>query len=195
MNNIESNPYAPPAAESLPILLPKTETGYFYRDGKFLVVSNHAELPSRCLLTNQPVGEGGWRKSVAISWTPPWLYVTLLAGALIAIILILILQKKAKITYCLSPEGRGRIGRKKTIGWLLLAGAIALVFAAFNLPDGSALTGISIIAALVALITSLVFFAIANPIKAVKYRDGWFRVKGCSPEFLDSLPTMPGSPF
>ena len=41
---------------------------------------------------------------------------------------------------------------------------------------------------------SLVFFAIANPVKAVKSRDGWFRIKGCSREFLATLPVQQ-SPF
>ncbi len=195
MNNYETNPYAPPVTEVLPALLPTTQTGYFYRDGKFLVVSNHAGLPSRCVLTNQPVGERGWRKTVPIAWTPPWVYVTLLAGALVAIVLMLVIQKKAKITYCLSPEGRGRIRKKQMIGWLLLAGSIGLICTGFKLLDGSALTYIALIGGFLFLIASLIAFIVANPVRAVKYRDGWFRVKGCSPEFLDSLPVMPGSPF
>ncbi|MBC8003623.1 MAG: hypothetical protein H7X97_13640 [Opitutaceae bacterium] len=194
MSDIDTNPYAAPVAQALPPLLPTTATGYFYRDDKYLVVSNHADLPHRCVLTNQPVAPDGWRKPVAIAWTPPWVFVTLLAGALVALILILVLQKKAKITYSLSPEGRGRIQKKKMIGWLLLLVAIGLFVAAFNLDDESML-GISVMAGILTLLASLVLFSVANPVKAVKFRDGWFRLKGCSPEFLDSLPAMPSSPF
>ena len=135
MSDIDTNPYAAPVAQALPPLLPTTASGYFYRDDKYLVVSNHADLPHRCVLTNQPVAPDGWRKPVAIAWTPPWVFVTVLAGALVALILILVLQKKAKITYSLSPEGRGRIQKKKMIGWLLLLVAIGLFVAAFNLAD------------------------------------------------------------
>ena len=194
MSDIETNPYAAPVAQALPPLLPTSASGYFYRDDKYLVVSNHAELPHRCVLTNQPVAPDGWRKPVAIAWTPPWVFVTLLAGALVALILILVLQKKAKITYSLSPEGRGRIQKKKITGWLLLLGSIGLFVAAFNLTDQS-MVGISVVAGILSLLASLIVFSVANPVKAVKFRDGWFRLKGCSPEFLDSLPPMPSSPF
>ncbi len=195
MSDIDTNPYAAPVAQALPPLLPKAATGYFYRDDKYLVVSNHAELPHRCVLTNQPVAPDGWRKPVAIAWTPPWVFVTLLAGALVALILILVLQKKAKVTYSLSPEGRGRIQKKKMVGWLMLLGAIALIVGGFNVPEGSGLTVFAMLGGILVIVVSLIFFSIANPVKAVKFRDGWFRLKGCSPEFLDSLPPMPSSPF
>ena len=195
MNSLEANPYAPPVSEALPTLVPNAKKGYFYRDGGYLVVSHNAELPSRCVLTNKPVPEGGWRKSVPLAWTPPWVFVTFLAGFLVALILIIVLQKKAKITCSLSPEGRGRIGKKKLAGWLLLVSSIGLFFAAFNATFGPDLTGVAFVAGILTLIVSLVFFVIANHVKAVKYRDGWFRVKGCSPEFLASLPVMPSSPF
>ncbi len=48
---------------------------------------------------------------------------------------------------------------------------------------------------IVVIVMSLILFSIANPVKVVKFRDGWFRLKGCSPEFHDSLPPMPSSPF
>ncbi|HEX7261936.1 MAG TPA: hypothetical protein VF258_08985, partial [Luteolibacter sp.] len=93
-----------------------------------------------------------------------------------------------------SADAEKGIRRKKWVGWLMLLGGIGIFFTGFNLPEGSA-TGLCIFGGILMLISSLVAFIVSTPVKAVKFRDGWFRVKGCCPEFLDSLPIMPASPF
>lgn len=187
---MDSNPYAPPAETSLPPS--PTSSVYYFCDGDYLVVRDGADLPPVCVRTNEPAGDGAWRKKVAIAWTPPWVFVLILVNILVLLIVALITQKKAKITYSLSTAARAAIVKKRGIGFFLLLATVVLVFLAFTWTSEFAwMCGL---AGLVSLIAALVFFVIANPIKVVKFRDGWFRIKGCSKEFLATLPVQL-SPF
>jgi hypothetical protein len=72
------NPYQPPgSAMELPPLI-----GDFFRDGKFLVFRDRAELPLRCLINGEVVPTDAWRKRKQISWSPPWVFIGLLGGLL-----------------------------------------------------------------------------------------------------------------
>ena len=184
MEQPSSNPYAAPSAE-VPFN-PASLTGSFFRDGNLVVVSQNAELPARCVITNEPDPENRGRKTVTMAWTPPWAYVSLLAGFLLGLLLIMVFQKKVKFTFTLGPEARKRVARKRMIATAVLATAVGLFFLAANL-NGDSAVGFTIVTGIVLLIASLVMFAISSALKPVKYRDGWLQVKGCSPEFLDSL--------
>ena len=190
MDPSEINPYAPPVETTLPpVLAPAL---FYFCDGDFLVVRDGAELPHVCVRTNAPAAEDSWRKKVTMTWCSPWVFLLILIHFLVAIIVMVIIQKKAKVTYCLSAAARASIVRKRSIGFVLLMTAIALIVAAIKWNnDYSLYCGLGSVAL---LIGSLVFFAIANPVKAVKSRDGWFRIKGCSREFLATLPVQQ-SPF
>jgi len=187
------NPYAPPT-----ILAGATrldESLRYFSDGKFLVVRDGAELPELCMLTNQPAGPGAWRKKVQIAWTPPWVFALILVNIIVVLVVMLLTQKKAKITYSLSAAGRGRIVRRRIIGLLLLAaavGAVAFCILQADVPDWASVT-IGLLG-VVSFIASLIVLLMANPIKALKHKDGWFRIKGCSGEFLSTLPQH-DSPF
>ena len=189
MSDSEANPYAAPADLSAAPGIP--DVALYFRDGNFLAVRNGAELPSVCMITNEAADSNAWRKKVSIAWTPPWVFITIFINIIVLLIVALLFQKKAKITYSLSRAARGRIVRKRRIGFVLLTMAIALVALAFmeisnGNSDMSALAIGSM--SIVALIASLIVFAISNPVKVVKCRKGWFRIKGCSKEFLAGLP-------
>lgn len=187
----DTNPYAAPADLQIH---PAVDDGVrFFRDGRFLVVRDGAVLPEICVIHNEPAGSGTWRKQVKIAWTPPWVYALILVNLIVLVIVSLIVQKKAKITYSLGKRARARIVMRRSIGWILLLGCIGL-FAAGVTSETSESMGIIVTAAIFSLIASLVLFVIANPVRVVKFKDGWFRIKGCSPDFLDTLPQHP-SPF
>ncbi len=194
MSSNEVNPYSAPAAAAagtpppIPFLSPAP---FYFRDGKFLVIRDGAELPDVCLRTNEPVGGGGWRKKVSFVWNPPWVIALILITPLIGLILMLILRKSAKITYSLNGDSRGKIIRWRFIGLALLMAAIALFFMASASNDDNTMISM-IIGGFVTLIAALVPLAISNPIKVAGYENGWFKIKGCSPGFLDTLPHSPG---
>lgn len=187
----EPNPYAPPADLQT---LPAVDDGVrFFRDGRFLVVRDGAVLPEVCVITNEPTDSRNWRRRVKIAWTPPWVYALIIVNLIVLVIVSLIVQKKAQITYSLGSRARSRIVMRRSIGWILLLVCIGL-FGAGVMAQTDEAMGITLTAAIVSLIASLILFVIANPVKVVKFKDGWFRIKGCSPEFLDTLPQHP-SPF
>lgn len=189
MSSFESNPYAAPLAPAIPPPMPYAvpQVPYF-RDGKLLVVRDGTALPMVCIRTNQPVTEKDWRKTKTLIWTPPWVYALIIVNLLIAAIVATIIQKKAKVTYSLGREARASINKKVGICLLMLFGAVGAIVVAFvQSNSGDSSFGALIITAVVLLIGSLVMMILTNPIKVSGYRDGWFQVKGCSPEFLDSI--------
>ncbi|MCW1887204.1 hypothetical protein OKA04_20870 [Luteolibacter flavescens] len=123
---------------------------------------------------------------------PSWVSTFILIKLIVFLVVMWFVQKRAKITYTLSAPVRRAIVWKQSAGGVLLVAAVALIILFFAAEDGPdpvfGVTGI------VSLVVSLILLIIANPIKVVKFRDDWFRVKGCSPEFLASLPVH-RSPF
>ncbi|RYZ91393.1 MAG: hypothetical protein EOP06_06935 [Proteobacteria bacterium] len=164
--------------------------GDCFRDGKFLIFRDRAELPMRCLVSGEAVAADGWRKRKQLSWNPPWIFIGILGGLLPILILMLIAQKKAHLVYSLGQKARSRIRNRYLLGTgLLLAFVLILMAGISGSESGSNSTsGILMIASVVALIAGLVFLIIASPIKAIGHRKGWFKVKGVSQELLDELP-------
>ena len=188
----EINPYAAPAdLATNPSLAP---AGLYFSEGAFLVVRGGAELPEVCLITNQPLLQGAWRKKVQITWNPSWVFILILINIIVLVVVMLITQKKAKITYSLSADARGKILRRRNTGFVLLLVFVGALAYAIMQEGPGWISGVAGCTGAVSFITALVFFIIANPIKAMKHKEGWFRVKGCSKEFLDTLPRYP-SPF
>ncbi|WP_193213387.1 hypothetical protein [Luteolibacter marinus] len=188
----DPNPYAPPsAAGSLPSLTAGVSA---FRDGKFLMVSDGALLPECCLVTNRSTGQEDWRKQVKISWYPTWILITIIVHLLLALVLMLIFQKKAKVTYSLSKETRGKIVKKRLLGFGLMVPSVVLMSAGIAYSDRIEGAGAAILGGILALIFGLIALVVANPVKVTGHRNGWFKIKGCSPEFLETLPVFRG-PF
>lgn len=128
------NPYrSPDVAEVSGDAIP-----LYYRDGKFLYVRDGAELPERCIRTNEKVDEAGWRKRKRLTWIPPWALIPILSGFLPFLILLLFLQKKAKITYSLSKDARESLFRRRCIGLGVMAFGLLAAFAGGSLFQGDA---------------------------------------------------------
>jgi hypothetical protein len=181
----ETNPYAAPA--DVQTIVDVDNGVKFFRDGRFLIVRDGAELPETCVVTNEPAESGSWRKRVKIAWTPPWVYVLILVNVIVLLIVAMIVQKKARITYSVGSRSRRKIVLRRSIGFVLFLLCVALFFFGAT-ADTDEMVGIGILGGFAALIASLIFFVIANPVKVVKFKNGWFRIKGCSPDFLDTLP-------
>ncbi len=179
------NPYAAPA--DLAGALAHDAARKFYREGAFLVVRDGAELPNRCIHTNDEVPASGWRKKKQIAWTPQWVFITILLSPLVLVLLALILQKKAKISYSMSPAARGRLVRKRLI-WLgiFALGVVIAIIGGNLLSSDASLFAIfgGVLVGFVGIIGSLV----QHPLTVKGHRDGRFTLKGCCPAYLDSLP-------
>lgn len=181
-----ANPYQAPA--DLAGALAHGSSRLFYREGDFLVIRDGAELPNRCIHTNEEVPPSGWRKKKQVAWTPQWVFITILLSPLVLILLGVLLQKKAKITYSMSPAARGRLIRKRLI-WLgisALGVAIAVIGGNFLSSDASLIAVFGgILLGFIGIVGSLV----QNALAVRGHRDGRFTLKGCCREYLDSLPS------
>jgi len=187
MSSFDANPYTTPAFTSPPPIIP----GTIFREGKFLIVRNGTVLPDFCPVNAEPVAPApnGYRKPRPIAWAPPWVFLGLLMGLLPLIIFMLVAQKRGQVTYALGPVAKKRMRNRRLTGTVLLLLAIGLIFGVIQLasryPDSSA-TGVIGLLIPVLFITSMVFFIISQPITVAGYqKEGWFKLKGCGPEFLN----------
>lgn len=181
------NPYQTPAAVGPPPI--RAALGDCFREDKFLIVRERSEVPGFCVKNGEEVAAGGWRKNKAIAWTPPWVYLGLLGGLVPLVILMLVGQKKAKVTYSLGSEARKALNTKRWVGvgFLLLCAGLIIGTANSSSSDAAGMMGLG---AFLSFIFSLVAFIAATPLRPVAHRNGWFKVKGVSPELLDRLPAV-----
>lgn len=180
----QMNPYSAPAVAEVS----NDKNLPYYRSGEFLYVRDGAELPKRCVHTNLDVPEGGWRKRKLYTWTPQWIIVLIPFGLLPYLLLAVVLQKKAKITYSLNPGAKERLSRKRgtALGVMVLGIVIAVAGTSYLEGDW---WGIALLAGIIVALIGLIACAAFNPVTVKGERNGWFKLKGCSPDFLDSLPT------
>lgn len=202
MSEEEINPYAAPQSD--PAHAPEiseSNNGFYYSDGRHLYIKDGAELPAICPITNEPVAPNGWRQRKKIAWSPGWLWLLLIIGIFIplglvvilplVIILGIILTKRAHFSYSLCD----RIQRKNsTFMWigvfLLFTGIGGFVWLFTSLMAGDeALAGLAV--GPIGMLLAIIAFANGKSLKPRGHRDGWFKIKGCSTDFLSNLPKSP----
>lgn len=203
----ETNPYAPPATSEVAQVCPAHG---FRRDGEFIVVRTGAVLPKRCIQTNEPIGQGDWSKEDKLHGSPRWaglcislpcvtplllqnwlpsifkdyFAVVIVAMMIGSVAIASIFHKTCFITYGLkgSVQRKQRRTRLIFVGLLGLAG-VALMLCAFL---GHFIWVFIVLLGMV-IVISLSAVRLSRFIRVIRYRDGEFWLKGCSPEFLDSL--------
>lgn len=180
------NPYAPPI-DIVPaaMSLPPTQDCYHY--GNMLVVRDGTVLPHVCPKTNQETGSDDWRKQLRITWTPQWVIALILVNILVVIIVALCIRKSGKITYSMSKAARKKVRIARISGSILLALSLALVTSGiiFTAEDYA---GPLIIFGIILIFVALYAFGKHGMLRAHKFKNGWFLVKGCDPSFLARFP-------
>lgn len=180
------NPYSAPTVAEVSTDQPLL----YYRNGNLLCFRDGAELPKRCIRTNQEVPDGGWRKQKLITWSPPWILIFILFGFIPFLILSLFLQKKGKITYSLSKEAKGQLWSKR-LAFLGMAGIGVLALVGGSMLENDDIEVFIMIVGFLAILIGFLGSFTVTPLAAKKESDGWLSVKGCSEEFLDSIdPTL-----
>lgn len=163
--------------------------GGFFRDGRFLVIRDGAELPMACVKSGESAPAGSWRKRRLMSWSPPWVFIGLLGGLLPLLILMVVASKKAHLVYSLGPAAARRRANLQLVGLLLLGASLASIAGVITETIDGDLVLPLILGSIAGIIASLVFFIVSNPLRAIGHRKGWFKIKGASPGFLDTLET------
>ncbi len=179
------NPYAPPQAWSGPPRL--GPGGQYRREGKLLAFLDGAELPRRCIRTNALVEDGGWRRTRTLVFTPSWVWVLIVVNVLVMAIVAILVRKKGRLTYCMSPETRRSVLVKQLWAWGVFVLGLGLLGAGFGLVDEEYGAAILLGGIPVMFIGLILLMMWSTPLRVVRHADGWFRVRGCSQVFLDSL--------
>jgi hypothetical protein len=195
------NPYASPSnfedvALAEVVDGPQSTAG-LYRKGNQLVMHKEASLPARCVKSNQPVE--GRRLKRKLTWFHPLIYLSLLAGVVILLILVLVLQKRATIYIGLSQEWWRKRRRALWAGWIIgllglgmMIGSIAIL-AASNGEQGWAGAGIAL--GLIVLLGGGIYGSAASRmVTPVRITDTHVWLKGVHPDFLADLPPWPYRP-
>jgi len=186
----DPNPYLTPATFAPEPVAIFQSNDLFRRVGNDLIVWEGAVLPQRCVKTNLPIGTGDVTKTKKLTYTPGWVWFFLLGGLLLAVILSAVLSKRVNVTYCLSKAQANRYRNRLIIGLLLLFGGVGAMFVPAMVNLGDTQIGVAIGGGFLSFLTGLIFLTQIEPLRASGFRDGWFTIKGCSKEFLDSISPM-----
>ena len=184
------NPYAPSRASlTATDRAAATDDSAVWRDGNVLITLVNAEMPHRCIKCNEPADEPTKKRKVY--WHPGTLYLLLLINALIYAIVALVVRKKVIVSAGLCGEHKKRRRNALIIGWTGTVVGLVLMFHALG--SGSSGGGIeAFVGILVVLASIIVGMIFARVVYAKKIDKTYARLKGCGPEFLDSLPQFTG---
>ncbi len=163
-----------------------------WRSGKILVMHKEAKLPDRCIKTNGPADHWLKRK---LSWHHPAIFITILAGALIYIIIAVVASKSATIHIGLSNAARSRRRYAILFGWL--TGLSSLVMMGFGISIYSATEpGLFMLLFFSGLVFGLVGIVwcsqIASCVTPSKIDKEYVWLKGAHPDYLNELPEWDG---
>ena len=185
------NPYSPPLAEN-PFADKAASDAGIWRDGNILVMHRDAQLPDRCIKSNEP--SNGQTLKRKLTWHHPAVFLALLANLIIYAILATVLGKRATIYIGLSPKWFAKRRRRMLVSWILVFVFVGTLFAPFALEQqvGSDATPlfimIGVLGTLFAAIYGLISCRLVHP---KKITDEHIWLKGASPDYLAALPPWP----
>jgi hypothetical protein len=156
-----------------------------WRSGNFLVMRKDAQLPDRCIKTNQPAN--GKRFKSQLYWHQPWIYLLILLSLLIYLIVALIVRKKAIVHFGVTEA----VLQKRTkviwasVGIGLLGIVLMVVAASIQAGTGGAL----FLLGLGVFLGSLIWVSIgATLVRAERIEEDYVWLRGVSKEYLALLP-------
>ena len=185
-----SNPYAPSAATLHidPNAIPSTGNTNVWRDGKVLVMRHDAGLPPRCVKCNAPSVLP--MKPRKVYWHHWGIYAVLLLNVILYAIVALAARRKATVTPGLCAQHTRKRRYFIAGAWLGVVAGMVVLIGGSQMGDvgGWVMSGGTLL-----LLASIVFGMIGGRIVWAKHiSKEYTRLKGCGPQFLDSLPQFPG---
>ncbi|WP_018604353.1 hypothetical protein [Uliginosibacterium gangwonense] len=153
-----------------------------WRDGKILVIARESALPHRCIKCNAPVAEG--TKVRNVYWHHPALYLLILLQVLIYALVAVLVRKKARITFSLCAEHRGKYWKGLAVGWIgTLAGIGVTIHGVTGDQVWTTVEGSVLL--LVSVVIGIGWTRLLSP---QRIDEDYVRLRGCGRAFLDSLP-------
>lgn len=156
-----------------------------WRQKNLLVMHKDATLPDRCVKCNNPAN--GRKLTKKYMWHHPAWALTILAGVLIYLIVVLIVRKQVVLNLGLCDEHFSKRRIAIAVGWLLLLLSIVMFVVGIsnNLP-AVALLGMP-------LFFFAIFYAVlsANVITIKKIDDQYVWIRRVNKDYLLMLPELP----
>ncbi|QDU92997.1 hypothetical protein [Lignipirellula cremea] len=188
----EINPYASPMVEAVePISRDLSAKGGIWRQGPLLVMERQSRLPDRCIKSNQPAHGGTLRRD--LTHYPPLLLLLALLNALVFLLVVLVVQKRASIFVGLSQEWKSRRRRVILTAWLaVLAGLCCGMAGLLFMNESSTISKLLFVAAvLLGVVGSSYGIASARLVSAVRITETHIWLRGVCQDYLDELPDCP----
>jgi uncharacterized integral membrane protein len=180
----QSNPSSGIVLEDGYVLPPPPIAG-IWRDDRTLVMDKNALLPEYCVKCNAPADGARVRKKLA--WHHPLLYVLIFGALLFYVLLAMALSKRATIDFGLCKEHKQRRQTLMTIGFVLLAGGLIMLFIGF----GFDYPGVGVFGILLFLF-AVGWLVIASRVVTVKKIDDRYAwLTGVHKDFLARFPSVP----
>ena len=155
-------------------------------DGDLLVLKDKTALPMRCVHTDKPVTDRDYR-NLDLGYIPSWLKVLSLLMPFFLIATPYAVRSRCRLKAGISRSVQRRFLIRKLLASLCILGSLLLPFALlyFNLPE---------IAIPFFLLFPFLFWGgfacliwFCSPLKVARCENDHFWIKGCSPEYLESL--------
>ena len=199
MDKDTPNPYAAPQDYPMAEAYPPPDSPFadgtkpagLWQQGNLLVLDKFAQLPDRCVKSNEPAGR---RLKRNLYWHHPAVYLAILLHLFIYVILALILRKTATIHIGLSDHWFAKRRRAILISWILVLLSIVLVvIGAMNVNSGDDFGLVWLIPVGIFLFIGALLYGLiaARMVVAKRINDRYVWLKGVHPDFLADLPPWP----
>lgn len=162
----------------------RNEPTSFEVAGEYLHTTSPLVLPShRCVKCGSAEPGGTFRRDM-VNYVNPFIWLTLLISGLLTIIVYLVARKQIDVAYYLCPRcaDRRKIGQVTT-SLVSMVSIVGLVVG--MLSGGLELTGMFAAALIISWLGRIL--VVRPPLRAVSHDQGYFSLKGASPEFTASL--------
>jgi hypothetical protein len=160
-----------------------------WRSGNILVMRRGAQLPDRCIKTNQPAN--GKRFKAIFYWHHPAIYLLILLNLLIYVIVAIAVRKKAVVYVGVTEETLQKRRRAILWGWILAIAGVILYFYAYlsilseSTTGGFIALGLGFCLMLGGLIGGI---AGANLVNVDRIEEEYIWIRGVTKEYLAHLP-------
>ncbi len=182
------NPYQSPQTVTTAKAVPPV--GGLWQSGKLLVMRKDAQLPDRCVKSNEPATR---RLKRSLAWHHPAVYFGLLVNILLYAILAMCMQKRATIHIALTDDWFSRRRRAMLIGWGSVLFSIGLfVLCAIKVGDDSAFGWGLLLGGVMFFVGAIYGLFASRMVAASKIDDTHIWLKGVNRQVLADLPVWQG---
>lgn len=150
--------------------------------GNKVLARDGSLFPPRCIKCNSP-DNLKW-KIRQLTWAPPYLYVVLLIGVIPALIILMLLQRKAKVQMAVCTVCRKKVRMRALIAWGIFLLSVVSIVLAIALDKG-----VIAIAFPILFLGAIIYGIIACRYFTVSNIDtkGVVTLKGLCPAFVGAL--------